>query len=168
VHPHRPVKELRVAHLEVGKNARSERLGSPRYVFQGSRACCGSILEIVHSNSRCGLFLGLEERVRAFIGKLAGLPHFPESPAIGMEFDRKAAGRSAHHVGEDGLAIEMWSDVPLADKDFAHLGLGRAYAMQGDTAKARAKYQDSLTLWNNADSDIFILKQAKAEYAKLH
>lgn len=49
----------------------------------------------------------------------------------------------------------------------AHLGLARAYAMQGDTAKARAKYQDFLTLWKDADSDIPILNQAKGEYAKL-
>jgi eukaryotic-like serine/threonine-protein kinase len=49
----------------------------------------------------------------------------------------------------------------------AHSGLARAYAMQGDTAKARASYQDFLTLWKDADPDIPILKQAKAEYAKL-
>jgi tetratricopeptide (TPR) repeat protein len=49
----------------------------------------------------------------------------------------------------------------------AHLQIGRAYAMQGDTAKAKASYQDFLTLWKDADPDIPILKQAKAEYAKL-
>jgi eukaryotic-like serine/threonine-protein kinase len=49
----------------------------------------------------------------------------------------------------------------------AHLQLGRAYAMQGDTAKAKAAYQDFLALWKDADPDIPILKQAKAEYAKL-
>jgi eukaryotic-like serine/threonine-protein kinase len=49
----------------------------------------------------------------------------------------------------------------------AHLQLGRAYAMQGDTAKSRGAYQDFLTLWKDADSDIPILVAAKAEYAKL-
>ena len=49
----------------------------------------------------------------------------------------------------------------------AHLGLGRAYVLSGDTAKARAAYQDFLALWKDADPDIPILKQAKAEYAKL-
>jgi DNA-binding winged helix-turn-helix (wHTH) protein len=49
----------------------------------------------------------------------------------------------------------------------AHLGLARAYVLQGDKPKARAKYQDFLALWNDADPDIPILKQAKAEYAKL-
>ena len=49
----------------------------------------------------------------------------------------------------------------------AHLGLARAYALQGDTAKARTKYEDFLTLWKDADPDIPILIVAKAEYAKL-
>ena len=49
----------------------------------------------------------------------------------------------------------------------AHLELGRAYAMQGDTAKAKSAYQDFLTLWKDADPDIPVLKQAKAEYSKL-
>lgn len=49
----------------------------------------------------------------------------------------------------------------------AHLGLARAYVLQGDTGKARAAYQDFLTLWKDADPDVPILKQAKAEYAKL-
>jgi eukaryotic-like serine/threonine-protein kinase len=48
----------------------------------------------------------------------------------------------------------------------AHLQLGRAYTMEGDTAKAKAAYQDFFTLWKDADPDIPILKQAKAEYAK--
>jgi eukaryotic-like serine/threonine-protein kinase len=50
----------------------------------------------------------------------------------------------------------------------AHLGLGRAYALQGNTVKARAAYEDFFTLWKDADPDIPILIAAKAEYAKLH
>jgi len=50
----------------------------------------------------------------------------------------------------------------------AHLQIGRAYAMQGDTAKAKKLYQDFLTLWKDADPDIPVLIAAKAEYAKLH
>jgi serine/threonine protein kinase/Flp pilus assembly protein TadD len=49
----------------------------------------------------------------------------------------------------------------------AHLQLGKAYAMAGDSAKARSAYQDFFTLWKDADPDIPILKEAKAEYAKL-
>jgi len=49
----------------------------------------------------------------------------------------------------------------------AHLGLGRSYAVAGDKAKAAAAYQDFLALWKDADPDVPILKEAKAEYAKL-
>jgi len=49
----------------------------------------------------------------------------------------------------------------------AHLQIARAYALQGDTAKARAAYREFLTLWKDADPDIPILKQARSEYAKL-
>lgn len=50
----------------------------------------------------------------------------------------------------------------------APLGLARAYALQGNGAKARAAYQEFLNLWKDADPDIPILKEAKAEFAKLH
>jgi eukaryotic-like serine/threonine-protein kinase len=49
----------------------------------------------------------------------------------------------------------------------AHVQLARAYAMQGDTAKARAAYNDFLTLWKDADPDIPVYEQAKAEYPML-
>jgi tetratricopeptide (TPR) repeat protein len=49
----------------------------------------------------------------------------------------------------------------------AHLGLGRAYALSGDSAKAKTAYQDFFALWKTADPDVPILKEAKAEYAKL-
>jgi tetratricopeptide (TPR) repeat protein len=49
----------------------------------------------------------------------------------------------------------------------ARLGIARAYAVQGDTVKAKAAYQDFLTLWKDADPGIPILLAAKAEYAKL-
>ena len=49
----------------------------------------------------------------------------------------------------------------------ARLGLARAYATQGDTAKAKAAYESFLTLWKDADPEVPILKQAQTEYAKL-
>jgi serine/threonine protein kinase/tetratricopeptide (TPR) repeat protein len=49
----------------------------------------------------------------------------------------------------------------------AHLGLARAYVLQGDAVKARAAYQDFFTLWKDADPDIPVLIAAKSEYAKL-
>lgn len=49
----------------------------------------------------------------------------------------------------------------------AHLGLARACVISGNKTKARAQYQDFLALWKDADPDVPILKQARAEYAKL-
>ncbi len=49
----------------------------------------------------------------------------------------------------------------------SRLGLARGYALSGDTAKSRTAYQDFFSIWKDADPDIPILKQAKAEYAKL-
>ena len=47
------------------------------------------------------------------------------------------------------------------------LGLARSLALSGDAAKARVAYQDFFTKWKDADPDIPVLKDAKAEYAKL-
>jgi hypothetical protein len=49
----------------------------------------------------------------------------------------------------------------------AHLQLGRAYAMSGDAAKAKVEYQNFFTLWKDADADLPILNEAKAEFARL-
>jgi eukaryotic-like serine/threonine-protein kinase len=49
----------------------------------------------------------------------------------------------------------------------AHLQLGRAFALSGDTAKAKTAYETFLALWQDADIDAPILKSAKAEYARL-
>jgi eukaryotic-like serine/threonine-protein kinase len=79
----------------------------------------------------------------------------------------------AAHQGSEAAAefqkILIHSGIVLNEPigALAHLQIGRAYAMQGDTAKAKAAYQDFLTLWKDADPDIPILIAAKAEYAKL-
>ena len=49
----------------------------------------------------------------------------------------------------------------------AHLQLGRALVLLGEKDRARSAYQDFLTLWKDADADIPVLKQARAEYARL-
>jgi hypothetical protein len=49
----------------------------------------------------------------------------------------------------------------------AHLGLGRAYVLTGDTSRAKTACQDFLILWKETNPDIPVLKQAKAEYGKL-
>ena len=77
-----------------------------------------------------------------------------------------------HQGGEAAGEFQKFLDHPGCVMNFlfgalAHLQLGRAYAMAGDKPHARAAYQDFLTLWKDADPDVPILKQAKAEYAKL-
>ena len=95
-----------------------------------------------------------------------------------------AAAEFQKILDHSGIVWNCWTGA------LAHLGLARAYALEaGNTqvgtgaspvqagqrpaadpaalAKARTAYQDFLTLWKDADPDIPILKQAKAEYAKL-
>jgi tetratricopeptide (TPR) repeat protein/predicted Ser/Thr protein kinase len=60
-----------------------------------------------------------------------------------------------------GIVWNCWSGA------LAHLGLARARAEAGDAAGARTAYQDFFALWKDADSDIPVLQQAKAEYSKL-
>jgi tetratricopeptide (TPR) repeat protein len=74
---------------------------------------------------------------------------------------KEAAGEFQKILDHRGLVLNQ----PIGA--LAHLGLGRAYVLQGDTVKAKAAYQDFLTLWKDADPDIPILKQAQAEYSKL-
>ncbi len=73
----------------------------------------------------------------------------------------RAAAEFQKFIDHRGLVVNFpWGAL-------ARLGLARAYALQGNTVKAKAAYEDFLTLWKDADPDIPILKQAKAEYAKL-
>ncbi|MGB8060975.1 MAG: protein kinase [Candidatus Sulfotelmatobacter sp.] len=72
-----------------------------------------------------------------------------------------AAGEFQKIIDHRGIVLNF----PLGA--LAHLQLGRAYVLTGDTAKAKAAYQDFFNVWKDADPDIPILKEAKAEYAKL-
>jgi tetratricopeptide (TPR) repeat protein len=71
-----------------------------------------------------------------------------------------AAGEFQRILDHRGISL----NYPLGA--LARLGLARAYAQAGDANKARTTYQDFFTLWKDADPDIPILKEAKAEYAK--
>jgi len=72
-----------------------------------------------------------------------------------------AAAQFQRILDHPGIVINFPTGV------LAHLQLGRAYAMAGDGVKAKAAYQEFFNLWKNADPDIAILKEAKADYAKL-
>jgi eukaryotic-like serine/threonine-protein kinase len=74
---------------------------------------------------------------------------------------QEAAGEFQKFVDHRGLIV----NCPLGA--LAHLGLARAYALSGETTKAKVAYQDFLALWKDADPDIPILIAAKSEYATL-
>jgi tetratricopeptide (TPR) repeat protein len=84
----------------------------------------------------------------------------------GMAYLKMGQGAEAAQEFQKILALRNFAPAdPLMS--MAHLGLGRAYALTGDAAKARAAYQDFFALWKDADPGIPILVTAKAEYAKL-
>jgi serine/threonine protein kinase/tetratricopeptide (TPR) repeat protein len=104
--------------------------------------------------------------------ELAALHFAAFAAALYPVYVRGEAYLAAHQGSEAATEFQKILDHPGIVLNepigaLAHLQIGRAYAMQGDTAKAKAAYQDFLTLWKDADPDIPILKQAKAEYAKL-
>jgi len=85
---------------------------------------------------------------------------------------RGQAYLSAHQGAEAAAEFQKIIDhrgILVSDPvgALAHLQLARAFALSGDTAKAKSAYQDFLTLWKDADSDVPVLKQAKTEYAQL-
>jgi tetratricopeptide (TPR) repeat protein len=73
----------------------------------------------------------------------------------------EAVGEFQKFLDERGVTV----NCPLAA--LARLQLARAYVLVGDSKRAAGRYQDFLTLWKDADPDVPILKEAKAEYAKL-
>src|SRR5260370_116941 len=125
-------------------------------------------LALLRSNSQQGL-----DALQAAAPYELGLPaySFYNWPNLYPVYVRGEAYLAAHQGKEAAAEFQKILDhrgIVLNEPigALAHLQLGRAYAMQGDTAKARAAYQDFLTLWKNADHDIPIFKEAKAEYAK--
>ena len=80
---------------------------------------------------------------------------------LGAHNGAAAAAQFQRILDHPGIVINFPTEV------LAHLQLGRAYAMAGDREKAKTAYQDFFNLWKDADPDIPVLKEAKAEYTKL-
>jgi tetratricopeptide (TPR) repeat protein len=97
---------------------------------------------------------------------IAAAPNLYATYLRGLVYLRLGEGQNA--AGEFQKILDhpgiVWASITGA---LAHLQLARAQVMMGDEAAARKSYQDFLTLWKDADPDIPIYKQAKAEYAKL-
>jgi eukaryotic-like serine/threonine-protein kinase len=84
----------------------------------------------------------------------------------GMAYLKAGDGAGAAAEFQKILALFNYAPTDIL-MTFARLGLARAYALQGDTAKAKSAYQDILSFWKDADPDLPTVKQVKAEYAKL-
>jgi Flp pilus assembly protein TadD/predicted Ser/Thr protein kinase len=129
---------------------------------------------------RAQLALNRNNASKAIEALQAAAPYELGTPGTGVAFTvalypvyvRGESYLAAHQGKEAGAEFQKILDQRGVVVDepigaLANLGLARAYALRGDTANARAAYQDFLTLWKDADPGIPILKQAKAEYAKL-
>jgi eukaryotic-like serine/threonine-protein kinase len=91
---------------------------------------------------------------------------------LGPMFVRGEAFLRLHDGGKAAAEYQRMLDHRGLDPvgwgySLAHLGLGRAYALQGDAGKAKAAYQDFFAVWKDADGDVPVLKAAKAEYERL-
>jgi tetratricopeptide (TPR) repeat protein/predicted Ser/Thr protein kinase len=99
--------------------------------------------------------VGSYERYRPAVTYLRGLAYLRAGHGANAaaEFEKIAGARSAEPL--------------CSGRALAYLQLGRAYLVAGEAAKSRRAYEHFLTLWKDADPDIPILQQAKAEYEKL-
>jgi serine/threonine protein kinase/tetratricopeptide (TPR) repeat protein len=103
--------------------------------------------------------------------ELGGAMDFYTAPLFPV-YLRGQAYLALHQGREAAAEFQKFIDHPGVIQNYplgalARVGLARAYAMQGNAAKARAAYEEFLKLWKDADPDIPILTEAKAEYAKL-
>ena len=116
-------------------------------------------IQALQTASRYDLALG---RV-GFIGRFGGL-----YPIYVRGLAYLAARQPAEAAAEFQRILDHRSIVLVDPMDaMARLQLARALALSGDTVKAKSAYSDLLTLWKNADPDIPVLKEARAEYARL-
>jgi len=77
-------------------------------------------------------------------------------------------GKGSEAVQEFQKVLSLRNSFPAdPTMTLAHLGMARGYALAGDAGKSRTAYQDCFALWKDADPDIPVVKEAKAEYAKL-
>jgi eukaryotic-like serine/threonine-protein kinase len=116
------------------------------------------------------LFMNHGEAAKAIDVLKAGEPY--DKGTTDIHFTRGRAdllNRQPAQAAQEFQAVLNLRGAYIGDPlmGLAQLYLARAYAQQHDAAKARAAYQDFLALWKDADPDIPILKEAKAEYAKL-
>jgi tetratricopeptide (TPR) repeat protein len=118
-----------------------------------------SAIQALQTASRYDLALG---RI-GFVGRFGGL-----YPIYVRGLAYLAARQPAEAAAEFQRIVDHRSIVLVDPMDaMARLQLARALVLTGDTAKAKSAYSDLLTLWKNADPDLSLLKEARAEYARM-
>src|SRR5882672_11122483 len=126
-------------------------------------------LALIHSNPQQAIDT-LEIAAPYELGLPAGgFYNWPNMYPVYVRGEAYLAARRGNEAAAEFQKILAHRGIVLNEPigALAHLQLGRAYVLQDDTAKARAAYQDFLTLWKDADPDIPVLKEAKAEFARL-
>src|SRR6267142_839850 len=126
-------------------------------------------LALIHSNPQQAID-SLEIAAQYELGLPAGgFYNWPNMYPVYVRGEAYLAARRGNEAAAEFQKILDHRRIVLNEPigALAHLQLGRAYAMQGDTAKRRAAYHEFLMLWKDADPNISILLEAKAEYAKL-
>ncbi len=126
--------------------------------------------------ARAFLAMNSNEPSKAVEMLRSAIPYELGSPPGGSGYTVNYARGRAYLLAKDGARaapefqkiLDNQGVFPVSARyTLAHLGLARAAALAGDTAKARKSYQDFLALWKDADPGIAIHQQAKAEYAKI-
>jgi len=124
-------------------------------------------LEVPMARAWQEMHRGKPDRALQILEPAARFAWFPWVPYVqGTALLRAGRGQEAAQEFQKVLALRNgWPTEPVMT--LAHLGLGRAYALAGNPAEARRHYQDFFALVKDADPDVPIIQQAKAEYAKL-
>jgi hypothetical protein len=122
----------------------------------------GSIALVQNAASKTIEELQTASELGTLPGQLSLMPVYIRAQAYLAAHDSSAAAAEFQKILDHRGVV-----VTEAIGVLAHLGLGRAYALEGDNAKARTAYQDFLTLWKDGDPDIPILQEAKAEAFRL-
>jgi serine/threonine protein kinase/tetratricopeptide (TPR) repeat protein len=140
-------------------SVQSMYLPTLRALFALNNDDAATAIQTLQTPSRYDLALGGV----GFIGRFGGL-----YPIYVRGLSYLAAHQPAEAAGEFQRILDHRSIVLVDPMDaLARLQLARALALSGDLVNAKRAYNDLLTLWANADPEIPVLKQSRAEYAKL-
>jgi eukaryotic-like serine/threonine-protein kinase len=118
-------------------------------------------LEAIHRRDGAAAVAALEDSRRLDLAPPLTLPYVRGLAYLAAGHGQQAAAEFQTIIDHPGI------EAPSPVHSLARLGLARASALVGDTAKVRTSYQDFFALWKDHDPDIPILQQAKQEYARL-